>query len=71
MGPSEGRDVRQEVWGTIQPCAFSLRNSFTKLICVPVNNDSGEKVKASHTIMLTFGSAIPDFTLPPDPQRIF
>jgi hypothetical protein len=70
MRPSKGRNVRQEAWGTIQPCAFSLCDSFTKLICVPINNDGGEKIKTRHAIMLAFSCAVSYFALTSDPKRI-
>lgn len=70
MGPSEGRDVRQEAWGTIQPCAFSLCNGLTKLICAPIDNDGGQEIKARHAVMLPLGRAVSYFTLTPNPQRI-
>ena len=50
--------MRQEAWGTIQPCAFSLCNGLTKLICVPIDNDGGQEIKARHAVMLPLGRAV-------------
>lgn len=62
--------MRQEFRSTAQPLTFSLGNSLTNLICVPINDDGGEKVESRHSVMLTLGGSISDFTLTSDPQRI-
>jgi len=38
---------------------------------VPVDDDGGEQVQTGHAVVLTLGSAIPDFTLSPDAQGVF
>ena len=37
---------------------------------VPVNDNGGKEVEASHAEMLPLGSTVADFTLPPDTQGV-
>tara|TARA_R110002072_G_scaffold194236_1_gene351481 strand:+ start:1388 stop:1597 length:210 start_codon:yes stop_codon:yes gene_type:complete len=38
---------------------------------VPVNDNGGKEVEASHAEMLPFGGAVADFTLATDTQGVF
>ena len=71
MRPSEGRDVRQEIWRTIQPRVLPGDDSVAEVLRVPEDDDRREEVEARHSVVLTFGSAVADFALPSDAQRVF
>lgn len=68
---SKGWIVHKNRCRTIQICVLSLCNGLTKLICVPIYYDGGNKDKARHTIMLSLKYTIPDFPLRSDTQGVF
>ncbi len=63
MGPSEGRDVREEVCWRVQPGLFPLRDSDTKLFCIPIDYDGGEQVQPCDPEVLALCGAVADFPL--------
>ena len=67
MCPSERRDVREEVCWRVHPGLFPLRDSDTKLFCIPEDDDGGEQVQTCDAEVLAFGGAVADFALPTDP----
>ena len=67
MGPTERRDVREEMCWRVQPGPFPLRDSDTKLFCIPEDDDGGEQVEPSDPEVLAFRVAIADFALSTDP----
>jgi hypothetical protein len=71
MGPSEGRDVSQKVGRTVEPGAAAACDGPSEMLCVPVDDDSGEQIEACHTEVLAFGRPVADFALAPDAEGVF
>lgn len=63
--------MREETGVAIQPGPLPRGDSLTEVLGVPVDDDGGEQVEASHMVVLPFGGTIPDFTLATDAQRVF
>ena len=63
--------MRQQSWVAIQPGPLPRSDGLTEVLGVPVDDDGGEKIETGHAVVLTLGSAIPDFTLSPDAQGVF
>ena len=61
----------EEVCWRVQPGLFALRDSDTKLLCIPEDDDCGEQVQTRDAEVLAFRGAVADFALPPDPQCAF
>lgn len=70
MGPTEGRDVRQEVWRTVHAFAAAIGDGLSEMFCVPVNDDRGQQVQASHAEVLAYCRTIADFTLAVDAESV-
>ena len=71
MSPAERRDVCEEVCWCVQPGLFPLRDSDTKLLCIPEDDDGGEQVQTCNAEVLAFRGAVADFALATDPQGTF
>ena len=55
----------------IETCASSGRHGASKAVSVPVDNDCGEQIEACHTVVLSLGGSVRDFTLTSDAQSVF
>jgi hypothetical protein len=62
--------MRQKLRRAILPRTFSLCDSLTKLVCVPINDDGSKEVQTGYSVMLPFRGSISYFALPPDPQCV-
>ena len=58
MRSSEGRDVGEQVWLTVEAFAFSTGDGLTEVLGVPVDDDGGEQIETCHAEVLTFGGAV-------------
>tara|TARA_R110002049_G_scaffold252695_1_gene427923 strand:- start:2961 stop:3164 length:204 start_codon:yes stop_codon:yes gene_type:complete len=67
MGLAERRDVSEEVCWRVQPGLFPLRDSDTKLLCIPEDDDGGEQVQTCNAEVLAFRGTVADFALASDP----
>ncbi len=54
MGPPEWRDMGQKLWRAVDACPFALRDGTTKVVCIPVDGDGGEKVETGPAFRLRF-----------------
>jgi len=63
--------MRQQIGRTIQSGPPPRGDGLSDVLGVPVDDDGGEQVQTGHAVVLTLGSAIPDFTLSPDAQGVF
>jgi len=63
--------VREEVCWRVQPGLFPLRDSASKLFCIPIDYDGGEQVESCDPKVLAFCGAVSDFALATDPQGTF
>ena len=70
MGPTEGRDVWQELGDHGQAGMSSPSDRFAQPGGVPVDDDGGKQVEACHAVVLAFRAAIPDFSLTADAQGV-
>lgn len=52
------------------PPRFLSGDLVANVLCVSIDDDRGRQIKACHTLTLTFGGAIADFTSTPNPQSI-
>ena len=71
MGPSKRGDMRQQSGVAIQSGPLSRGDGLPQMLCVPVDDDSGEQVETGHAVVLPLGGAIADFALSPDAQGVF
>ena len=62
--------MREQSGVAIQPGPLPSGDSLADVLGVPVD-DGDEQVQTGHAVVLTLGSAIPDFTLSPDTQGVF
>ena len=62
--------MREQSGIAIQPGPLPRGYGLTEVLGVPVDDDGGEEVETGHAVVLPFGGAIPDFTLPPDAQGV-
>lgn len=63
--------MRQKIGRAVQACTATGRYSLTKVLGVPIDNDGGKQVEASHAIVLALGRAVADFALASDAQSVF
>ena len=53
-----------------QAGVFPLSDRFVEMGSIPVNDDGGEQVEASHAVVLALAGAVADFALAADAQRV-
>ena len=71
MRSSEGRDVGEQVWLTVEAFAFSTGDGLTEVLGVPVDDDGGKQIETCHAEVLALGGAVTDFALASDAQGVF
>ena len=60
----------QEIRGDRQACVFSLSDRSLEMGSIPVNDNGGEQVEASHAVVLALARSVADFALAPDAERV-
>lgn len=71
MCPFQRRDLRQKLRRAISTFVQSCCDCASEMIRIPIDDDCGQQVQTCHAVMLTFSSAVADFTLPADAQSVF
>ena len=61
----------EEVCWRVQTGLFPLRDSASKLFCIPIDYDGGEQVESCDPKVLAFCGAVSDFALATNPQGTF
>ena len=63
--------MRQKLWRAVEPFAFSGFDRVAEVFRIPVDDDRSQQVETGHSVVLSFGGAVADFTLASNAQGIF
>lgn len=63
--------MRQQVRRAVQSGPSSLYAGQFEMLCIPIDDDSGEQVEPCHSVVLPLGGPVPNFALSSNAQGIF
>jgi hypothetical protein len=63
--------VGQKIGRAVQSFAFSVVDRLAEMLGVPLDDDGGEQIEASHSEVLAPGGAVTDFNLATDAKSVF